>query len=52
LVVKRSGSFSPVFIDVFIRGRPSEGVESLGEVLGYQEGMEMFLFATVFGFSA
>jgi hypothetical protein len=35
--------FLPALTDVFIRGKPSEGFESLGEMIGPQEGVEVLL---------
>lgn len=33
--------FLPALTDVFIRGKPSEGFESLGEIVCHQEGIEV-----------
>jgi hypothetical protein len=38
---KAFGFFLPALTDVFIRGKPSEGFESLGEIVGRQEGIEV-----------
>jgi hypothetical protein len=33
--------FLPALTDVFIRGKPSEGFEALGEIVGHPEGVEV-----------
>jgi hypothetical protein len=37
------GLFGPAMTDIFIGGKPPEGFESLGEIVGHQEGLEGLL---------
>jgi hypothetical protein len=41
IVSKAFRRFLPALTDIFIRRKPSEGFESLGEIIGHQEGVEM-----------
>jgi hypothetical protein len=38
---KAFGLFVPALTDIFIRSKPSEAFESLGEIIGHQEGVEV-----------
>ncbi len=40
--------FGPALTDIFIGGKPSEGFESLGEVVCHQEGLQV-LFQVLMG---
>ena len=41
IVSKAFGLFLPALADMFLRSEPSEGFESLGEIIGHQEGVEV-----------
>jgi hypothetical protein len=40
--------FLPALTDMFIGGKPSEGIESLGEIVSHAEGVEV-LFQVLMG---
>ena len=41
IVSKAFGLFLPALTDIFIRSKPSEGFESVGEIIGHQRRVEV-----------